>query len=131
MNLREKGSVKLMKRFATKLAAGEVCGLNPASIPKSPKNFSDLANLCHLFNELELFMWLQKKFPPGNIMESQLAQSRRDETVRLISQGLTNSDKLALKHCYIQQAEYYRDLWERSTKRKQIRPPPKEESEWH
>jgi Mitochondrial degradasome RNA helicase subunit C terminal len=114
MNLSEKGSVKLMKRFAEKLASGEVCGLSTATIPKSPKNFFDLASLCHLFNELELFMWLQKKFPPGNIMEQQLAHSRREETVHHISQGLANSDKLQLKHCYVQQAQYYRQVWERN-----------------
>jgi Mitochondrial degradasome RNA helicase subunit C terminal len=114
MNLSEKGSVKLMKRFAEKLASGEVCGLSTATIPKSPKNFFDLASLCHLFNELELFMWLQKKFPPGNIMEQQLAHSRREETVYHISQGLANSDKLQLKHCYVQQAQYYRQIWDRN-----------------
>lgn len=113
MNLSEKGSVKLMKRFAEKLALGEVCGLgSTASMPKSPKSFTDLANLCHLFNELELFMWLQKKFPPGNIMELQLAHSRRDEAIQCIGQGLANSDKLQLKHCYVKQAQYYRQIWE-------------------
>jgi hypothetical protein len=113
MNLSEKGSAKLIKRFAEKLALGEVCGLGTATIPKSPKSFADMASLCHLFNELELFMWLQKKFPPGNIMENQLAHSRRDETIRYIGQGLAHSDKLQLKHCYVKQAFFYREIWER------------------
>lgn len=39
MNVDNKGSVALMKRFAAKLAAGEVCGLNQATVPKSPKSF--------------------------------------------------------------------------------------------
>jgi Mitochondrial degradasome RNA helicase subunit C terminal/Suv3 C-terminal domain 1 len=82
------GSMGVLKRFAAKLAAGQVAGLTHNMIPKGPKSFEDLAHLCGIFNELELFLWLQKKFPPGNMMEQHTAQALKEQTITMITQGL-------------------------------------------
>jgi hypothetical protein len=81
-------------------------------------------------------MWLQKKFPPGNLMELQLTHSRREETGYLIGQGLANSDKLTLKHCYIEHAEFYRQTLERNTgrqpsSRRRRKEAVEDDNEWH
>lgn len=80
--------MSVLKRFAAKLSTGQVSGLTRSMVPKTPKSFDDLARLCGIFNELELFMWLQKKFPPGNMMEQQTAQTLKEQAIKLISQGL-------------------------------------------
>ena len=100
-----------MKSFAVKLAAGEVAGLNNSSVPKPPRNLDELAQLCNLFNEIELFLWLQRKFPPGNIMEQHTANTRRELTIQYIGQGLAQSDKLRVKHCYIKRERRLRNTW--------------------
>jgi Mitochondrial degradasome RNA helicase subunit C terminal len=88
----EKGSTSMdvVKRFAAKKAVGQSSGLTKNMIPKAPKSFDDLARLCGIYSELELFMWLQRKFPPGNVMEQQAAQVLRDRAVQFISEGLRN-----------------------------------------
>ena len=65
--------METLKRFASKLAAGEVSGLKRSSFPRRPKSFEDLSLLCSIFSQLDVFLWLQKKFPPGNVMEEQTA----------------------------------------------------------
>lgn len=81
-------SMQVMTQFARKIAAGEVAGLGRQLIPRKPESLDDLTNLCHLFNSLELFLWLQNKFPPANVMEQHTAMSRRDACVVLIGKGL-------------------------------------------
>ena len=80
--------MQVMTQFARKIAAGEVAGLGRQLIPRKPESLDDLTNLCHLFNSLELFLWLQNKFPPANVMEQHTAMSRRDTCVELIGKGL-------------------------------------------
>jgi Mitochondrial degradasome RNA helicase subunit C terminal len=80
----------VLKRFATKKAAGQHSGLTKNMIPKAAKSFEDLARLCGIFSELELFLWLQRKFPPGNMMEQQAANVLRERAIQLISTGLSN-----------------------------------------
>jgi hypothetical protein len=79
----------VLKRFAAKLAAGQVAGLTRSMVPKAPKSFDDLSRLCGIFSELELFMWLQRKFPPGNVMEQQTAQSLKEQAIHMIAHGLS------------------------------------------
>jgi len=80
--------MQVMKQFASKQAAGKVAGLSGNMLPRKPKTLEDLSNLCHLFNSLELFLWLQAKFPPGNMMEHHTALARRDQAIEMIGQGL-------------------------------------------
>ena len=80
----------VVKRFAAKKASGQHSGLTKNMIPKAAKTFEDLARLCSIFSELELFLWLQRKFPPGNMMEQQAANVLRERAIQLISTGLSN-----------------------------------------
>ena len=80
--------MQVMKQFARKLAAGEVAGLSSSLSLRKPQSLEDLTHLCHLFNSIELFLWLQKKFPPANAMEQHTALARREHAVEMIGQGL-------------------------------------------
>lgn len=80
----------IVRRFASKKALGQSSGLTNNMIPKPPKTFTDLARLCLIFGELELFLWLQRKFPPGNMIEQQAANAMRDRAIQYISDGLNN-----------------------------------------
>ncbi|GKY93300.1 hypothetical protein MPSEU_000297500 [Mayamaea pseudoterrestris] len=104
-----KESMDVLKKFAAKLASREVPGLPQNLRPKPPKTFEDLSRLCSIYSHLELFLWLQNKFPPVNLMEQQAALSRKERTMELIGEGLMLSDKLKLDHSYIK-----RDLMLRS-----------------
>jgi Suv3 C-terminal domain 1 len=86
---RDASSMDVLKRFAAKLAAGQVAGLTRSMIPKAPKSFDDLSRLCGIFSELELFIWLQRKWPPGNMMEQQTAQALKEQAIQMIAQGLS------------------------------------------
>jgi hypothetical protein len=89
--------MEVLMRFATKLASGEVSGLTRSMMPRRPSSFDDLSRLCSVFSELELFLWLQKKFPPGNIMEEQAAIARKEDAIQLIGQTLAEVSR----HVYI------------------------------
>jgi ATP-dependent RNA helicase SUPV3L1/SUV3 len=96
-------SLDVLKRFAEKLARGEVSGLTRSMAPRRPSSFDELSRLCGIFNELELFLWLQKKFPPGNMMEMQAALARKEHTINFISESLAMTDKLKLSKSLNQQ----------------------------
>jgi Suv3 C-terminal domain 1/Mitochondrial degradasome RNA helicase subunit C terminal len=81
-------SMAVLLRFAAKLAAGEVSGLTYSMNPRSPKSFADLGRLCSIYNELEVFLWLQQKFPPGNMLEEQAALARKERAIHFIGEGL-------------------------------------------
>lgn len=83
-------SLQLFLRFASKLAAGEVAGVRSRAIQTKPESFDHLANLCSSYSELDLFLWLQRKFPPGNEMEMQLAQTLKEEVIEVIRETLHN-----------------------------------------
>jgi hypothetical protein len=83
-------TMDIVRRFASKKALGQSSGLTNNMIPKPPKTFTDLARLCLIFGELELFLWLQRKFPPGNMIEQQAANAMRDRAIQYISDGLNN-----------------------------------------
>lgn len=103
-------SVEVLKKFAAKLAAGEVPGLPQNLRPKRPTSFDDLSRLCSIYSHLELFLWLQNEFPPVNLMEQQAAMTRKDRTIELIGEGLGISDKLKLDHSYINRDKRLREL---------------------
>lgn len=89
-NQRDSSSMDIIKRFVSKMAVGQSSGLTKNMIPKPPQSFRDLGKLCLIFTELELFLWLQRKFPPGNMIEQQTAHALRDTTIAYISDGLNN-----------------------------------------
>jgi hypothetical protein len=65
VTVNSKQSMEVLMRFATKLASGEVSGLTHSMMPRRPLSFYDLPRLySSVFSVLELFLWLQKKFPP-------------------------------------------------------------------
>jgi Mitochondrial degradasome RNA helicase subunit C terminal len=78
----------VMKRFAQKHAKGQPAGLKSNMIPRRAANFEDLDRLCGIYNDIELFLWLQKKFPPANMMEYQTAVTLRELTIKYITEGL-------------------------------------------
>lgn len=80
---------------------------------KRPKTFHDLALLCSIYSEVELFIWLQNKFPPINLMEQQAAMAKRDMASDFISQGLDNAERLRLDHCHIDRDKKLRTTWTR------------------
>jgi ATP-dependent RNA helicase SUPV3L1/SUV3 len=110
VNMQSKHSMEVLIRFATKLAAGEVSGVSSRTPLVRPKSFEDLARLCGLYNELELFLWLQNKFS-GSIMEEQTALARKELAIKLIGEALSSADKLKLDHCYISRDKQLRDSW--------------------
>ena len=110
-----KGSHKVQEiivKFGQKLAAGEVPGMTRGSPLKRAKTFSDMGKLCSIFADVELFIWLQNKFPPVNLMEQQAATAKRESAAQLISLGLQEAEKLRLDHCYVQRDVHLRRVWE-------------------
>lgn len=85
--LHSTSSLAVMKRFAYKLHAGEVSGLSIQNLPRNPSSFDDLAQLCGIYSEIELFLWLQKKFE-GSKMEEQTALLMKEQTIELIGAAL-------------------------------------------
>ena len=105
-------SLPLLKTFATKVSQGEVFGLPTRPVPKKAKSFSDLSHLCNIYADVDLFMWLQWKFPPGNQVEIAAAVARKEQTMKFINAALLETDQLRLDHCYLQQANRHRVAWE-------------------
>ena len=101
----------VLVKYGQKLAAGEVPGLTRSTPMKRAKNFNDLALLCSIYSEVELFIWLQNKFPPVNLMEQQAALAKRDMATNLISLGLDEAERLKLDHCHIQRDARLRMVW--------------------
>lgn len=105
--------------YAQKLAAGEVAGLTRGGIFKRAQSFFDLANLCGSYSEVELFIWLQNKFPPINLMEQQAALSRKEKAASFINLALQETDKLKLEHCYVKRDAALRSKWLQSQRERE------------
>ena len=116
-------------KYGQKMAAGEVPGLTRSSPLKRAKTFNDLASLCSVYSEVELFLWLQNKFPPINLMEQQTALAKRDLTSDLISQALADAEKLRLDHCHIDRDKKMRKTWEEEQQRMEEEEDSEEEEE--
>ena len=119
VSTKNKKSMDVLKQFAKKMSAGEVSGLKNRIIPRKPKNFDDLAQLCGIFSDLDLFLWLQNKFPPGNVIEQKNASALKETAIRLIGEALEQTGTLRLKHCYISRDKQVRNIWRNHHKRKQ------------
>jgi ATP-dependent RNA helicase SUPV3L1/SUV3 len=50
VNIENPYSMDVLRRFASKLAAGEASGLTHSMAPSKPKSFDDLSRLCHIFS---------------------------------------------------------------------------------
>ena len=105
-------SLKLLEIFATKVSQGEVFGLPSRPVPKKANSFDDLSHLCNIYADVDLFMWLQFKFPPANAVEAATALSRKELTMEYINDALSITDHLKLDHCYIKTANRNRRVWE-------------------
>jgi Suv3 C-terminal domain 1/Mitochondrial degradasome RNA helicase subunit C terminal len=92
-------ALQVLLRFAEKLAAGEVSGLTREMTPRPARNFVELGRLCSIFNELEIFLWLQHRFPPGNMLEAQAAISRKERAIHLIGEGLLMVRQFSFVDC--------------------------------
>ena len=108
-------SMAMLDRCAQKLTAGEVFGLRRDTIPRKVSSFEDLAQACYIFSELDLFLWLQRKFPPGNLMEQQAALARKELATRIIGEGLSQTEKLKLQHCYLKRDQSLRTVYDKSS----------------
>ena len=88
--------------FAVKMSQGRSSGLGTNALAlKQPKSFDDLASLCELFNDLELFLWLNGRFPGSSAMEQQTAHALKNRTIEYIDRGLQQTENLQLNHNYI------------------------------
>lgn len=106
------GSLKLLETFAMKVSQKEVFGLPSRSVPKKAKSFDDLSYLCNIYSDVDLFMWLQYKFPPGNAVELATALARKEQTMEFINKALSATEKLKLEHCYLKTAQRLRSVWD-------------------
>jgi ATP-dependent RNA helicase SUPV3L1/SUV3 len=109
-------SMDLLKRFAAKLSVGEVSGLSNKTIPRKARTFDDLALICNIFSEVDLFLWLQNKFPPGNYIEQQNAMALKERAIELIGEALQDTSKIRLTHCYIKRDQQVRQAYKKNQK---------------
>lgn len=100
----------VLQKFVAMYAAGKVPGLHLKKYPKKPESFRDLDGLCIIYNKLELFNWLNRRFA-GNIVEQQTAEMLVERTTKLINEALSVSETLQLSHCYIERDTRLRMLW--------------------
>ena len=105
-------SLKLLESFAMKVSQGEIFGLPSRPVPKKARSFDDLSNLCNIYSDVDLFMWLQYKFPPGNAVELAAALARKERTMDYINSALTITEQLKLDHCYLKTSNRHRSVWE-------------------
>lgn len=109
---KDKMTREIMVKFGEKVAAGEVPGLMRGAPLKPAKTFNDMGKLCMQFSDVELFIWLQNKFPPINLMEQQAALAKKETAAELIQLGLQGAEKLRLDHCYVTRDVKLRRTWE-------------------
>lgn len=102
---------EVLVKFGQKMASGEVPGLIRSGALRRATNFDDMAHLCRIYSEVELFIWLQNKFPPVNLMEQQAALVKKDHVASLITLGLSEAEKLKLRHCYVERDATVRQIW--------------------
>ncbi|VEU38083.1 unnamed protein product [Pseudo-nitzschia multistriata] len=105
-------SARLLEMFATKVSQNEVFGLPSRSVPRKARSFDDLSYLCNIYSDVDLFMWLQYKFPPGNAVELATAMARKERTMEFINDALSATERLRLDHCYLKTAQRHRSVWE-------------------
>jgi ATP-dependent RNA helicase SUPV3L1/SUV3 len=63
VNSDSSGSMDVLRRFASKLAAGETSGLTYSMVPRKPKSFDELSKLCHIFSGKQWKLFLGPVVP--------------------------------------------------------------------
>ena len=127
VNIGKGQSMEILTRFAEKYSIGGVSGLPNRTIPRKPRNLEELSTLCNIFSDVDLFLWLQNKFPPGNCIEQQNALAIRDTTIQLIGEALASN--LRHTHSYINRDKRVRELWKRRQRKLKLLEAPEEEEE--
>jgi hypothetical protein len=61
--------------------------------------------------KVELFIWMQNKFQPVNLMELKAALARKESASAMIKLGLEEAEKLKLDHCYVKRDSKIRERW--------------------
>mmetsp|Transcript_8502 Transcript_8502/g.13041 ORF Transcript_8502/g.13041 Transcript_8502/m.13041 type:complete len:188 (-) Transcript_8502:1057-1620(-) len=110
VSLGSRWAQRTLSNFANKYAAGQAPGLDRKSIPRPAKSYEHLNSLCHLHNELELFLWLSLRFP-ANFVEQQTALTLKEKAIAYINEGIAKTSELKLRHCYIDRDKKLRKKW--------------------
>ncbi|KAL3792854.1 hypothetical protein HJC23_004779 [Cyclotella cryptica] len=108
-------SKAVLLRYVEKLSIGKVPGIHRSMRPKEPTSFSNLAELCSVYHELDLFLWLLKKLPSSNAVEEVRAHALKEETIEKINRGLARADRLSLdRYDYLSRDNSLRSIWSKS-----------------
>ena len=129
-------SRNMLMRYLEKHTNREVPGLSYSMQPKAAKSLDNLADLCSLHHQLELFLWLHNKVIqkllmlaldlkydpltlvllhdkyPSNFVEAYRAIILKDRTSEMINNGLLKADRLSLKHDYVFSDARKKKEWE-------------------
>ena len=97
-------------RYVETYSNGKVPGVQNSMRPRSAKSFNQLADLCSIHHQLELFLWLQGKLP-SNAVEVVRAAAMKERTIELINSGLMDAEKLSLDHDYISKDVRVKKVW--------------------
>ena len=109
-------SKRVLLRYLERHSIGKVPGIHRTMRPREAKTFHGLSDLCSIYQELDLFLWLQGKLP-SNAVEEARALKMRDDTVDLINKALMDADKLSLeKYDYVYRDTTWRKLWAQNNK---------------
>lgn len=110
-------SKAVLLRYVEKYSKGKVPGIHRSMRPKEPTSFNNLAELCSVYHELDLFLWLQSKLPSNNALEEVRAQAMKEETIEKINRGLARADRLSLdRYDYLSRDNNLRTIWSKATK---------------
>lgn len=101
----------VLMRYVEKHSVGKSPGIHRSMRPKEAKTFHGLSELCSIYQELDLFLWLQSKLP-SNAVEEARALKMKEETIEMINKALTEADKLSLeKYDYVNRDNSWRKMW--------------------
>lgn len=108
-------SKAVLLRYVEKYSTGKVPGIHRSMRPQEPSSFHNLAELCSVYHELDLFLWLQSKLPSNNAVEEVRAQAMKEDAIEKINTGLARADRLSLdKYDYLSRDNNLRRLWSES-----------------
>jgi len=103
-------SRNMFLRYVETYMSGKVPGLHSSMRPRPAKSLGNLAELCTMHGQLELFLWLQTKLP-SNVVEVIRAVTLKERTIEMINSGLYRSEHLSLNHDYIAKDLNVKKVW--------------------
>lgn len=59
----------VLMRYVEKHSRGKVPGIHRSMRPRESTTFNGLSDLCSIYHELDLFLWLQGKLPSNAVEE--------------------------------------------------------------